>query len=70
MKSKAEEIVSFDEFMIVLGIELNIDKITSENKIVQPLHKVQYKDKFIKIHLAILQMKIMRLMVLLQLYRI
>jgi len=53
LKSKAEEIVSFDEFMTVLGIELNIDKITSENKIVQPLHKVQYKDKFIKIHLAI-----------------
>ena len=43
LKSKAEEIVSFDEFMTVLGIELNIDKITSENKIVQPLHKVQYR---------------------------
>ncbi|NLL67690.1 MAG: cell wall metabolism sensor histidine kinase WalK [Clostridiaceae bacterium] len=53
LKSKTSEIVSFDEFMNILGISLKMDDITEENNISEPLHKVQYKDKFIKIHLAI-----------------
>ena len=53
LKSKVTEIVSFDEFMSILGIKLNMDRITHDNSIIGPLHKVQYKDKFIKIHLAI-----------------
>ncbi len=53
LKSKVSDIVSFDEFMNILGIKLNVDRITHDNSIIEPLHKVQYKDKFIKIHLAI-----------------
>ena len=53
LKSKAADIVSFDEFMSTLGIKLNMGSIISDNKIIEPLHKVQYKDKYIKIHLAI-----------------
>ncbi|MGI6085019.1 MAG: ATP-binding protein [Acetivibrionales bacterium] len=53
LKSKAMEVLSFDEFMNILDIKLNIDKITEENYISEPLHKVQFRDRFIKLHLAI-----------------
>ena len=53
LRCKANEILTFDEFMKVLGIELCMEKITDENKIDEPLHKVQYKDKFIKLQLAV-----------------
>ncbi|NLE26130.1 MAG: cell wall metabolism sensor histidine kinase WalK, partial [Clostridiaceae bacterium] len=53
LKSKVTDIVSFDEFMSILGIELNMDRIIGENNVIEPLHKVSYKDKYIKIHLAV-----------------
>lgn len=46
------EIVTFDEFMNILSINLNMDQIIEENNIPDSVHKVQYKDKFLRVYLA------------------
>lgn len=51
--NKVSDIVSFDEFMNILGIELSIDRITKDRRICEPFQKVQYKDRFFKIQLAV-----------------
>lgn len=51
--NKVSDIVSFDEFMNTLGIELTIDRITRDRSICAPFQKVQYKDRFFKVQLAV-----------------
>lgn len=51
--NKVSDIVSFDEFMNTLGIELTVDKITKDRSICEPFQKIQYKDKFFKVQLAV-----------------
>lgn len=51
--NKVSDIISFDEFMNILGIELTIDQIIKDKSICGPFHKVQYKDKFLKVQLAV-----------------
>ncbi|MGI6623274.1 MAG: ATP-binding protein [Acetivibrionales bacterium] len=51
--NKVSDIVSFDEFMNTLGIELTIDRITRDRSICGPFQKVQYKDRFFKVQLAV-----------------
>lgn len=53
LSSKVSDIVSFDEFMSILGIELTIDRITKNRSICEPFQKVQYKDRFFKVQLAV-----------------
>ncbi len=49
---KLTEILPFDEFMETLGIDLKILQIDQDRMIWQPLHKIQYLDKYIRIQLA------------------
>lgn len=51
--NKVSDVVSFDEFMSILGIELTIDQVTRERGTCEPFQKVQYKDRFFKVQLAV-----------------
>lgn len=53
LANKINDIVSFDKFMNILGIDLTMERINSENNICEPLQKVQYTDKFFKIQFAV-----------------
>lgn len=53
LSNKVSDIVSFDEFMNILGIELNVDQLSKDKSICEPFQKVQYKDKFFKLQLAV-----------------
>lgn len=44
--------VTFDEFMKSLDIGLDIAQINEEQVISEPVHKVQYQDRFLRVHLA------------------
>lgn len=52
LKNRPMADVSFDEFMKSLEIDLNIDQINKDQIISSPVHKVQYQDRFLRIHLA------------------
>lgn len=52
LNTQVTEVVSFDEFMNVVDINLNMDQIRQEKMISDPVHKVQYKDKYLRIQLA------------------
>lgn len=51
--NKLSDIVSFDEFMSTLGIELSIEQVTNDRNNCEPSQKVQYRDRFFKVQLAV-----------------
>jgi two-component system sensor histidine kinase VicK len=51
--NKVSDIISFDEFMSILNIDLTIDRISKNRSICEPFQKVQYKDRFFKVQLAV-----------------
>ncbi len=51
--NNVSDIATFDEFMKALGTELTIEQITRDRSTCEPFQKVQYKDKFFKVQLAI-----------------
>ena len=63
LKSKAADIVSFDEFMSTLGIKLNMGSIISDNKIIEPFIRCSTKINILKFIWPSLRMKIIRQMV-------
>ncbi|MCX7772957.1 MAG: cell wall metabolism sensor histidine kinase WalK [Clostridia bacterium] len=52
LESSSAELTPFDAFMENLGIELTISKVNEEQVINETLHKVQYKDRFLRVQLA------------------
>lgn len=51
--NKLSDIVSFDEFMSTLGIELSIEQVTNDRNNCEPSQKVQFRDRFFKVQLAV-----------------
>lgn len=52
LDGQVTEMVSFDEFMQVLGISLNISQINRDQAIMDTLHKIQFKDRYLRVQLA------------------
>ncbi len=52
LDSRSIDLMSFDEFTASLGISLYIDQINQEQNFGEPIHKVQYGDKYLRAHFA------------------
>ena len=52
LDNKLTELLAFNTFMETMEIDLNIDQINQEQIIDEPLHKVQFRDKFLRVQLA------------------
>lgn len=52
LNSQINESTPFDDFMQLLGIELNIDQIIQDQFIQDTSHRIQYGEKYLKVQLA------------------